>query len=66
MTEQQVSEVLSQVIRRKLKTDWNRPLEKQSAVRINTIDFLFQAPQSAASCGRWPASTTAVLGMSKP
>ncbi len=67
MTEQQVGEVLGRVIRRKLKTDWNRPLEKQPAVRINTIGFFFESPDVGSFL--WALAREhdgSFVGMSKP
>jgi hypothetical protein len=67
MTELQVGEVLGKVIRKKLKTDWNRPIDKQPAVRINTIGFFFESPDVGAFL--WALAREhdgSFVGMSKP
>ena len=60
-------EVLGKVIRKKLKTDWNRPLDKQPPVRINTIGFFYESPDVGAFL--WALAREhdgSFVGMSKP
>lgn len=67
LTEQQTGEILGKFIRRKLKTDWNRPLDQQPGVRINTIGFFFESPDVGAFL--WALAREhdgSFVGMSKP
>jgi hypothetical protein len=67
MSELEVGEVLGKYIRRKLKADWNRPIAKQPAVRINTIGFFYESPDVGAFL--WALAREhdgSFVGMSKP
>jgi hypothetical protein len=67
MTELQIGEVLGKYIRKKLKTEWNKPLAKQPAVRINTIGFFYESPDVGAFL--WALAREndgSFVGMSKP
>jgi len=67
MTELEIGDVLGKYIRRKLKADWNRPLAKQPAVRINTIGFFYESPDVGAFL--WALAREhdgSFVGMSKP
>jgi predicted nucleic acid-binding Zn-ribbon protein len=48
LKETQRCEILSTYIRKKLKTDWNRPRPDQPRVRINTIGFFYESPDVGA------------------
>jgi hypothetical protein len=48
LSEQQVTEILSKQVRKKLKLDWNRYLPRQPRVRINAIGFFFESPDVGA------------------
>ena len=60
--------VLTQYIRRKLKTDWNRPrAEAPARVRINTIGFFYESPDVGAFL--WALAREndgSFVGMSRP
>jgi hypothetical protein len=60
--------VLTQYIRRKLKTEWNRPrAEAPARVRINTIGFFYESPDVGAFL--WALAREndgGFVGMSKP
>lgn len=67
MTELEIGEVLGKVIRKKLKSDWNKPLPKQPAVRINTVGFFYESPDVGAFL--WALAREhdgSFVGMSKP
>ncbi len=59
LTEQERGSRLGQVIRTKLKTDWNRDLPGQARVHIHTVGFFYESPDVGAFLWRWPARTTA-------
>ena len=59
LTEQERGFRLGQVIRTKLKTDWNRDLPGQPRVHIHTVGFFYESPDVGAFLWRWPARTTA-------
>jgi hypothetical protein len=47
-TEEQRNQFMGKFVRDKLKTDWNRPQEGQSDVRINAVGFFFESPDVGA------------------
>jgi hypothetical protein len=67
MSELEIGDVLGKYIRRKLKSDWNRPIAKQPAVRINTIGFFYESPDVGAFL--WALAREhdgSFVGMSRP
>ncbi len=60
LTELERGARLSAVIRKTLKTDWNRELPDRPRVHINTVGFFYESPDVGAFLWRWPARTTAV------
>ncbi len=59
-------EILGKYIRKKLKTDWNRPANGQR-VRINTVGFFYESPDVGAFL--WALAREndgSFVGMSKP
>jgi predicted nucleic acid-binding Zn-ribbon protein len=48
MNDTEKGEVLGKYIRRALKASWNRPLDGQPRVRINTIGFFYESPDVGA------------------
>jgi len=59
-------EILGKCIRKKLKTDWNRPANGQR-VRINTVGFFYESPDVGAFL--WALAREndgSFVGMSKP
>jgi hypothetical protein len=67
MTELQLGEVLGKHIRKKLKTDWNKPNPRLATVRINTIGFFYESPDVGAFL--WALAREndgSFVGMSKP
>jgi predicted nucleic acid-binding Zn-ribbon protein len=66
LRENEQAEILSRYIRRKLKTDWNRPLAGKR-VRINTIGFFYESPDVGAFL--WALAREndgSFVGMSRP
>jgi hypothetical protein len=58
---------LGQVIRKKLKTDWNRELDGKPRVHINTVGFFYESPDVGAFL--WALAREnegSFVGMSKP
>ncbi len=67
MTEVQRGEVLGKYIRKKLKTEWNKPAARQATVRINTVGFFYESPDVGAFL--WALAREndgSFVGMSKP
>ncbi|MBI3412039.1 MAG: VWA domain-containing protein [Planctomycetes bacterium] len=67
LTEAQRTEILSKLIRSRLKTVWNRPTVGQQRVHINTIGFFFESPDVGAFL--WALAREnegSFVGMSKP
>jgi hypothetical protein len=61
------SGILSKHLRKKLKEEWNRPIEGQDRVRINAIGFFFESPDVGAFL--WALAREhdgSFVGMSKP
>ena len=61
------NDLLARHIRRKLKTDWNRPLPERLRVRINTVGFFYESPDVGAFL--WALAREndgSFVGMSKP
>jgi hypothetical protein len=48
LSDTQKGELLGKYIRRALKENWNRPLQGQPRVRINTIGFFYESPDVGA------------------
>jgi DNA gyrase/topoisomerase IV subunit A len=66
LSEAERTSILSKHLRNKLKTDWNRPIEGQKKVRINSIGFFFESPDVGAFL--WALSREhdgSFVGMSK-
>jgi hypothetical protein len=60
-------EILGQVVRKTLKTDWNRAIPGRPRVRINTIGFFYESPDVGAFL--WALAREhegSFVGMSKP
>jgi DNA repair exonuclease SbcCD ATPase subunit len=58
---------LGQIIRKKLKTDWNRELDGKPRVHINTVGFFYESPDVGAFL--WALAREndgSFVGMSKP
>ncbi len=67
LTEQERGFRLGQVIRTKLKTDWNRDLPGQPRVHIHTVGFFYESPDVGAFL--WALAREndgGFVGMSKP
>jgi hypothetical protein len=67
LRETQRCEILSNYIRKKLKTEWNRPRPDQPRVRINTIGFFYESPDVGAFL--WALAREndgSFVGMSRP
>ncbi len=67
LKETQRCEILSNYIRKKLKTEWNRPRPDQPRVRINTIGFFYESPDVGAFL--WALAREndgSFVGMSRP
>jgi hypothetical protein len=61
------NDLLARHIRRTLQSDWNRPLQSQPRVRINTIGFFYESPDVGAFL--WALAREndgSFVGMSKP
>jgi hypothetical protein len=66
VSEQERTNFLSKHLRSKLKSDWNRPINGQKRVRINSIGFFFESPDVGAFL--WALSREhdgSFVGMSK-
>lgn len=67
LTETQRTEILSKVVRNRLKAVWNRPGAGQEKIHINTIGFFFESPDVGAflwALARENAGS--FVGMSRP
>jgi hypothetical protein len=67
LSDGQKSEILSRILRQRLKTDWNRPMTERVRVRIHTIGFFFESPDVGAFL--WALAREhdgSFVGMSKP
>lgn len=67
LKETEKGEILGKVIRRALKTAWNRDIAGRSRVRINTVGFFFESPDVGAFL--WALAREndgSFVGMSKP
>ena len=61
------SVILSKHLRKKLKEDWNRPIDDQPRVRINSVGFFYESPDVGAFL--WALSREhggSFVGMSNP
>jgi hypothetical protein len=67
LKETERSEILSKYIRQVLKSSWNRRVDNQSLVRINTVGFFYESPDVGAFL--WALAREndgSFVGMSKP
>ena len=67
LKETEKGEILGKVIRRALKTSWNREITGRARVRINTVGFFFESPDVGAFL--WALAREndgSFVGMSKP
>jgi Mg-chelatase subunit ChlD len=67
LKETELGEILGKYIRRKLKTDWNKPARDKSRVRINAVGFFYESPDVGAFL--WALAREnegSFVGMSKP
>jgi hypothetical protein len=66
LKETELGEILGKYIRKKLKTEWNKPKDK-SRVRINAVGFFYESPDVGAFL--WALAREnegSFVGMSKP
>jgi hypothetical protein len=67
LKETELGELLGKHIRKKLRTDWNKPARDKSRVRINAVGFFYESPDVGAFL--WALSREndgSFVGMSKP
>ncbi len=67
LKETELGEILGKYIRKKLKTDWNKPARDKSRVRINAVGFFYESPDVGAFL--WALAREnegSFVGMSKP
>ena len=67
MEETKKAEMLGAQVRKKLRTDWNRPALDKTRVRINTVGFFYESPDVGAFL--WALAREndgSFVGMSKP
>ena len=67
LTDIEVGSRLGAAVRKKLKTDWNRPLDGKPRVHINTVGFFYESPDVGAFL--WALAREndgSFVGMSKP
>jgi predicted nucleic acid-binding Zn-ribbon protein len=67
LSELEQGAVLGAYIRKKLKTEWNRPDERKNRVRINAVGFFYDSPDVGAFL--WALAREndgSFVGMSKP
>ena len=67
LKEVEKGEILGKHIRKKLKQDWNRPLDSRPRVRINAVGFFYESPDVGAFL--WALAREndgSFVGISKP